>query len=74
MRRASSRVPKRSLEPDFETTQPLPNPKSRAARRGPVGASKARKASFTGTGTVVARPTDGEQTLQLSFLKYTSSL
>lgn len=52
MRRASNRVPKRSLEPDFEMTQSVPNPKGRTARRGPTGSSKARKATFTATGAI----------------------
>ena len=54
MRRASNRVPKRSLDTDFELSQVEPHQKGRAgARRGPVGPSKVRKAAFTSTGTVI---------------------
>lgn len=54
MRRASNRIPKRSLDTDFELSQVVPHPKGRVgARRGPTGPSKAQKATFTSTGAVV---------------------
>lgn len=54
MRRASNRIPKRSLDTDFELSQVESHQKGRAgARRGPVGPSKVRKAAFTSTGTVI---------------------
>lgn len=54
MRRASNRIPKRSLDTDFELSQAAPHPKGRAgARRGPTGPSKARKAAFTSTGAII---------------------
>ena len=54
MRRASNRMPKRSLDTDFELTHAVTNPKGRAgARRGPTGPSKARKATFTTSGAII---------------------
>lgn len=65
MRRASSRIPKRTLEPDFDTSQSVPYPKGRTTRRGPAGPSKARKASFTGTAGKLARSAEGEELVQV---------
>lgn len=54
MRRASNRIPKRSLDTDFELSQASPISKGRAgARRGPSGPCKSRKAAFTSTGAIV---------------------
>lgn len=61
MRRASNRIPKRSLEPHFEMSHSVPNPKGRAARRGPIGSSKAHKPSDTGTGEVSKGARGGSQ-------------
>ena len=59
MRRASNRIPKRSLEPHFEMSHSVPNPKGRAARRGPIGSSKAHKPSDMGTGVILTLDTEG---------------
>ncbi|KAL3152560.1 hypothetical protein ABBQ32_001586 [Trebouxia sp. C0010 RCD-2024] len=54
MRRASNRIPKRSLDTDFELSQVSPIAKGRAgARRGPSGPCKSRKAAFTSTGAII---------------------
>ncbi len=63
MRRASNRIPKRSLEPHFEMSHSVPNPKGRAARRGPTGSSKAHKASHTCTGATLTLNTAGDPAL-----------
>lgn len=58
MRRASNRIPKRSLDTDFELSQVSPIAKSRpGARRGPSGPCKSRKAAFTSTGAIIPQGT-----------------
>lgn len=68
MRRASNRIPKRSLEPHFEMSHSVPNPKGRAARRGPTGSSKAHKASYTGTGVILTLDTAEDPALMVHHL------
>lgn len=74
MRRASNRIPKRSLDTDFELTQAISNPKGRAAaRRGPIGPSKARKATFTTTGAIMPQ-SEGTSCTHLASLHVTQFL
>lgn len=69
MRRASNRIPKRSLEPHFEMSHSAPNPKGRTARRGPTGSSKAHKASYTCAGAILTLNTEGHPALIVHHLK-----